>query len=382
MKIVFTVHSYYPKKDGVQAVTRYLAEGLAKKNHKVIVITHSIEGEASTCIYNGVEIFRVNAETIHTFNFGDKNKVQELIKNKCADADAIINVCAQTVLTDWTFPLLEELPCKRILYLHGIIERKYTKRDFVSFSVFAHKVWNRYRSKYYYWRNKKYLQQYDVVTQLHRFDEGYDFFDKKLGIKSVVVENAADDSFFSKEEVKDNNLPEKYIIFVANYMERKNQEMIMKAYYQSNVTSYSLIFIGSEKNSYYDKLCELKNILENEYGKRDTRILTNIPREDVQKYVRCASIYALGSIWEAFPISIIESMAAGVPFISTDVGITKYLPGGVIVNSIEEMSYWFECLTQNCHMAKCLGNVGKIYAERNLRIEAKVDKLEDLINES
>lgn len=380
MKIVFTVHSYYPKKDGVQAVTRYLAEGLANKGHEVIVITHAIKGESPSFTYNGVHIIRVDAETIHTFNRGDKESVQELIKDECKYADAIINVCAQTVLTDWTFELLKELTCKKILYLHGIVETKFTNRDFNSFSVFAHKVWNRYRTKYYYWHNKKYLKQYDIVTQLHRFDEGYDFFEKKLGIKSVVVENAADDSFFAKKEIKDENLPEKYIVSIANYMERKNQEMIMKAYYQSNVPDYSLIFIGSEKNNYYDRLVELKNVLETEYGKRDTRVLTNIPREEVQKYVRCASIYALGSIWEAFPISIIESMAAGVPFVSTNVGITRYLPGGVIVNNVNEMSYWFECFAQNPDVARTIGYVGKRYAEKNLTIESKVDKLEALIN--
>ena len=39
MKIVFTVHTYYPNKDGVQYVTQYLAEGLAKLGHDITVIT-------------------------------------------------------------------------------------------------------------------------------------------------------------------------------------------------------------------------------------------------------------------------------------------------------------------------------------------------------
>ena len=39
MKIVFTTHTYWPRKDGVQYVTQYLAEGLAKDGHEVIVFT-------------------------------------------------------------------------------------------------------------------------------------------------------------------------------------------------------------------------------------------------------------------------------------------------------------------------------------------------------
>ena len=38
LNIVFTAHTYYPNKDGVQMVTQYMAEGLAKLGHNVTVI--------------------------------------------------------------------------------------------------------------------------------------------------------------------------------------------------------------------------------------------------------------------------------------------------------------------------------------------------------
>ena len=379
MKIVFTVHSYYPNKDGVQAVTRYLAEGLASRGHNVCVITHEIEGEPTYERKNNVDIIRVNAVTIHTFNHGDKKTVQSIIIKKTNDADALINVCAQTALTDWSFPLLKQLKCKRVLYLHGIIDTKISKKDFESISVFAHKLWNRYRSKFYYAINKRYLKEYDVVTQLHRFDEGFEYFKNKLGIESVVIENAADNSFFLEKKENHFNLQNKYIINVANYMKRKNQEFILKAFYMCSLFDYSLVFIGSTKNDYYYKLCELKKELDEKYGIRDVHILSEVPREYVHEYVNNATIYAMGSLWEAFPISIIESMASGIPFVSTNVGITRYLPGGIVVNSIDEMSYWFDCLGTNIQLANSIGVSGKIYAEHSLRIEDKIDELENLI---
>ena len=39
MKLLFTVNTYIPKRDGVQFVTKYLAEGLVKKGHSVDLIT-------------------------------------------------------------------------------------------------------------------------------------------------------------------------------------------------------------------------------------------------------------------------------------------------------------------------------------------------------
>lgn len=379
MKIIFTVHSYYPNKDGVQAVTRYLAEGLERRGHNIIVITHEIQGTETHCYHNNIEIYRVNANTVHTINRGDKERVQKLICDLSSDADAIINVCTQTALTDWTFPLLEKIHCKKILYLHGIIETKFHKSDFSTISIFAHKIWNRYRTKAYYFCNKKYLKKYDIVTQLHKCDEGYIFFENKLGIKSKVIENAADNTFFNRINDKPEDFPSKYIVFVANYMQRKNQGFVMKAFYESDLKDYALIFIGSEKNEYFNRLVQMKKALDEKKGFRDVRILTGVPREQVQMYVRHATIYALGSLWEAFPISIVESMAAGVPFISTNVGITKYLPGGVIVNSVNEMCYWFETFANNTQVASGLGETGRLYAVKNLTIDSKVLELERLI---
>ena len=39
MNITFIVESYYPSSGGVQNVTKYLAEGLAKLNHNVTIVT-------------------------------------------------------------------------------------------------------------------------------------------------------------------------------------------------------------------------------------------------------------------------------------------------------------------------------------------------------
>ena len=85
------------------------------------------------------------------------------------------------------------------------------------------------------------------------------------------------------------------------------------------------------------------------------------------------------SKWEAYPISLIEAMAAGVPWISTNVGIVKYLPGGFVANEISDISYWIEFVSKNEKVAQSLGNVGKAYASTQFKINKKVDQLEDVI---
>ena len=159
--------------------------------------------------------------------------------------------------------------------------------------------------------------------------------------------------------------------------------MLLQAFYRSNLPENAkLILIGSTKNSYYSKLINLKQQLDCQYGTRNVELLTGVPRSDIYKYTKEAKIYLLGSRAEMFPISIIEAMASGIPFISTDVGCVKYLPGGVVVDKIDEMSYWLELLWNNEKVRSNLGTVGYNYARKYFTIENKVEQLEQLIGEN
>ena len=44
MRIIFAVHTYYPAHNGVQAITQYMAEGLAKLHHEIMVISEKKNG--------------------------------------------------------------------------------------------------------------------------------------------------------------------------------------------------------------------------------------------------------------------------------------------------------------------------------------------------
>lgn len=369
MKVVITVNTYYPLKDGVQSVTGYLAEGLSSKGHEVVVIT-SKNGNKDVEIHNNVKILRIEYEVKWTLYRGDKKKFQQTLLHEVSNADVLINVCTQTPLTDWSYPLLDSVKCRKILYLHGIHENNWKSS---SFSQLSHNLVNNIRWTLYYLTIGKYMAKYDKVTQLHRFDYGYSYFKKRFNINSNIMENAAESIFFKKTNLCIDN---HYAISVANYMKRKNQEMILRSFYKAQVKDYGLVLIGSTTNHYYEELIKLNKELEKEYGNHNVKILSGISREDTINYIKNASLYLLGSTWEAFPISIVESMASGIPFISTDVGIVKYLPGGIIVHSEEEMTYWISLLINHEVIKNELGEIGYRYASKHLTIENKVNQLE------
>lgn len=376
MKIIFTVYTYYPMKDGVSAVTTYLAEGLAKRGHDVTVVTPSY-GNVQEETYHDVNIKRVEIYNVHTFYRGDKTAYQDMLKKLAGDADALVCVCTQTPTSEFLFPILHELKCKKILYMHGMIDFRWDKSNFVSASTFVHKVWNNVRYGMGYNLNKKYFKEFDHIVQLYKADYATKYFKEKYGIDCEIIGNAADDVFFENAVCESGK--EKYAICVSNYIERKNQEMLIRAIYQAKSQDLKLILIGSEDTSYLESLEEMNRTLAEKAGINKVELLTHVPREKTVDYIRNASLYLFGSKWEAFPISIVEAVASGVPYISTEVGCVASLPGGVIINSEEEMAQWIDRFMTDEKMRKKYSDIGFNYAKDNLTIASKVKKLEELI---
>lgn len=384
MNILVTCHSYYPNNDGVQFVTQYLCEGLVKKGHSVTVVTNYYEnrGMNNEEIHNGVYIIRINAKTIHKIHTGEKSSYTELIKRLAKQNDVMINVCTQCATTDWLLSELKEIEIPKVLYMHSIWDFRYSKEDFSSIKKLISKMWGNIRWRPYYFFNKKNFEEYDIVTQLHEKDYTTGFFKKEYGIDSVIIENAAEDEFFNKAINRSINLPEHYIINVSNYQKRKNQMKCLELFLNDSIPDdWSLILIGSRKNSYSiaieNKFKEYKK--NNPNSTKDVRVLYDIPRADISTYVKKASLYMMTSKWEAFPISLVECMATKTPFISSDVGIVKYLSGGVVCRKDAEYLHWMKSFMTDSKLRKRYGELGGSEACERYTISSKVNKLEGIL---
>ncbi len=376
MKIVFTVATYYPKTDGVQFVTKYHAEGLAKQGHKVIVFTSYIEGQLREETINGVLIKRVDAFNYYYWHKGNKKRYQEFVIQETLEADALIAVCLQSFAADWLLDVLDEINCKKILYLHGMPDFKLHIKDCNSIKNIAKTLFRNLWWGIFYRKNLSKIKKFNAIIHLYKNDNSYKYFLSHNYDKNYVIENACDDIFF--REVKLRN-EKQYFLYVGNYCERKNQELILEAFYRANTQKISLILIGSTANGYYKKLQKINNNLRKKYGEKDVEILYSIPRSLISDYTKKAYVCVMSSRYEYYPITIIEALAAAVPFISTDVGIVRYLPGGVIANNLEDMIYWMEFMVKNYEYKKNLGLIGKKYALENLMIASKVAALEKII---
>ena len=69
---------------------------------------------------------------------------------------------------------------------------------------------------------------------------------------------------------------------------------------------------------------------------------------------------------------LVEGMACGVPFISTDCGNVNSLPGGVIVHSINEMANQMKYFSRDTNNVKEMRKIGRQYAEKNFSLNKNV----------
>lgn len=113
----------------------------------------------------------------------------------------------------------------------------------------------------------------------------------------------------------------KIILFVHWLSKRKGADMIVPIANQLSemlTTKYKILIVGG--GPYRDKL--LKEIKENKLEKY-IDFVGFVPNKDIVEYYKKADLFILPSMEEGFPMSLLEPMAMGIPFVAFDVGAVK-----------------------------------------------------------
>lgn len=371
MKVVYAVATYYPQKNGVQNVTQKQAEALAKAGIDVVVVCGYKNNNPEEEFYNGVKILRVNAFNKFVLNKGDKEGFISLIKKECEDAHALITVCMGSFATNWMLDELEDISCKKLLYLHGIANFEKISIAQFGFADYLYRISKRIYWKVFYNLRWKKILSYDAIVHIHEHDGSLDYITKKGYRNNYIVYNAVEDEMFETCSIQAGK---QYFVNVANYLPNKNQMFLLESFYKANLSS-GLVLIGSEDNNYYKNLIALNEKLKSQYGEKDVKILHHLSREETVKYIKGSLAVVLTSKMEKFPMTIIEAMAAEKPFISSDVGIVKHLPGGVIYQSQNNLVEQLQKIENDTEYRNLLAKQGYEFAKEELTLEKHVEKM-------
>ena len=374
MKILIIVPTYSPNADGVQKVTQYQAEGLARRGHQVTVLTSFLHKNLSEHEeINNVSVRRINAYNQNMFFVGDRKGFHTFVQNESKIIDVLICVCVESFSSAWILPIIKNISCRKILYNHGMHKFSWSDFNLVSFKEITKKFLRDIRWGGHYSLNWNRYQRFDGVCFLHEKDDAYIFFEKhKYKGNKTIIFNAADDVFFD-----DNVRKRKQIINVGTFNSRKNQKLALEVYYEANLKDYSLVLVGTPSNNYYEELIEYNNSLKHQYGDRNVTIFCDISRDKTVDLIRQSSIYLQTSSWEAFPVSIVEALSSGAAFVSTNVGIVKDFPGGIVCQTKNELIQSLIDITNNLDTYM---KEAKEYALRHFRQADQISKLESFIS--
>lgn len=387
MRIMFAVPCYWPSQDGVTIITSYLAGGLAAKDHDVFVITSAGNGGLQELpeeeSHEGVKILRMRVHTRWPlFLRGrDKRSTRKVYWNAVREyaPDVLVVVCAQTWTLDWIMPYLKKLNCVKVFYSHGYSawKEKYSYKEWIKRRNIVG-AWTVYKCKKYYDSLYRYIRLFDRAIYLSE-DNNAVMYAEQYGLTNGrILKNAIDDRFF--EDDMRHSFEEKECIsylFVANYNQNKNQEMLIRALGAAKIGKSRLILVGFEENAYYEHLQEV--IQETLSGQADKEVLfyTHVSRETVIDLYRTSDVFVCSSLSENYPIVAHEAAAAGMPIISTNVGIYSRISGAYIVEELSQMKEAMEKLYYDARERERRGQAAYEWVcGQECRIQDKVDWFE------
>lgn len=389
MKIMFAVPSYWPSQDGVANITGYLAEGLAERGHEVLCFTSAGKGGLQKLPqkeeHKGVLIERMRVYVrwplkLKGWDAGSTPNAY-LTRIESYQPDILIVVCSQTWTFDWIKNKLEKIPCPKIFYCHGYSR---WSKHYAYLDKLKHRnilgVWEEYLCDRYYRRLYKYLAKFDLAIYLDKNNSAVKYAEKHHLKNGKILENAIDDVFFD-EKMKHLSLKGKEecirFLFVANYSENKNHQMLIDAYADAQIGKSELIFAGFEDNEYLEYLKQyVKQAL---YDQPNKKVIfhVHLEREQVIDLYRTSDIFTCSSKSETWSIVAHEAAATAMPVISTEVGIYSEMDGVILVHNADEMRIAMESMYHDPDKRKrCGETVYQWLCTRNCRVKDKIDWLE------
>lgn len=325
MKIVHCVESYFPAVGGMQEVVKQLSERLAALGHDVTVMTR-FHPNRNFSTLNGVKIesFKIEGNPKSAVTDEENRYVNALL---LTDADVVCFFAAQQWATDLVLPVLDKIPAKKVSVPTG----------------YSGLYWPEFKE--YFEKMRTYIHGYDMNVYLS--DDYRDInFARENGVSKIclIPNGAAADEFLPDNGIsirKELNIPNDHflILHVGSYTGWKGHREAVEIFLKANIKKATLLMIGNNYEYFsrqyikFPKLAWLK-FRKTLFGNK--RIIFNyLSRAQTVAAYKQANLFLFPSNIECSPIVLFECAAAGLPFLSTDVGnsaeIATWTGGGEIL---------------------------------------------------
>jgi glycosyltransferase involved in cell wall biosynthesis len=317
VRILHTVEFYPPAVGGAQEVVRQVSERLAARGHEVTVAT-STDARRDAARVVG---FDVRGNEVRGLE-GDVEAYRRFVTD--GDWDVVMIYAAQQWACDALLPVLESIPGRTVLApcgFSGLRDPAYAG---------------------YFERLRERLPVFDGL--IFHSDSYQDVeFARAAGAERVhVIPNAADEREFGAPRERGRfraahgiDAGEPLLLTVGGHTGLKGHAQSMAALRALDRPATLAIVGNTPTGRGCLPLCRLRAAGTRLTGRRV--LLLDPPRPQVLDAYADADVFVFCSMVECSPLVLFEAMAAGLPFVSVDVGnaaeIAEWSGAGVIVPS-------------------------------------------------
>jgi len=383
MKILITTFTYWPTRDGCAEQAAVLAEGMARRGHAVTVATafHPERKPNAPDANPRIEQFHISGRSNWRIGIqGDKASYQDFLRNFSCDLMVFNNIDVWT--THLAFPLLKNIKARKVLATQGFCEHIW-----VPYPKFAWGLGQWVGGWPCVLRTPFLMRKFDhlvFVSERKGFDR---FFDHWLahatGYRNhSVIPNGAYAHEFSGVlpdfRAEFGIGPGPLLLYVANFSDRKNQVMAVRAFRRVQLKDATLVLVGSEFNDYSELTRKTDEEFRRTYPTGRVLMLEKLDRTRTCAAYRAADLFLLPARAETLPVVLLEAMASHTPWISTDVGCVTELPGGIVVRSEDEMVEKIKMLMADPALRRRLAEEGSEASRKTYDWERVVEAYERL----
>ena len=327
MRIVLSVLRYLPAVGGSIRVVQLLAEGLAARGHDVTVVTQAERGYPLEEVIEQVSVVRIPMRRVGGFRV-PRGYLHTL---RTLDADVFHLHGNRIWCADYYFPFARSFAWPQVITPHNFYHY-WMRRGFVRWLYYERYLPGRLRA----------FDAYVALTDAERTQVlGWKYPFDRLH----VIPNGIDLNEFRAPEIDREKTraawglsTPRIALYTGGLYDNKRVDRLVRAV-ASTRGEWGLVVTGPDiPGTPYDQAScrHLANQLS-----APVRFLGSRPRAEVLAAYASADAYLQGSAFEGFGVSLLEAMAAGLPFVAFDAGAARLLAsegGGYVVSSEGEMA--------------------------------------------
>lgn len=385
MRILHTVEFYWPRMGGAEEVVREVSERLAARGHEVTVATSAV-AERSDREHRGVRIveFPISGNIAGGFR-GDITSYIDFLR--AADVDVMMCYALQQWSADLALLAAPELRYRKVMATCGL--------SGLHIPAFA----SYFRYLHFHLRHFDRLIFHSAIYRDAEYAKRHGLTNTSIipnAVRREEFANAPPPGFRARHGIRDDAF---LVLMVGNYTGGKGQDKVIEIIERADVGPTEILLIGRnllDARPVEEALAKpIASLAASSDGRKVVRC-RQFPREEVVQAFFAADLFLFPSMIECSPLVLFEAVAAGTPFIATDVGnsreIAEWTGAGLIApGEMHETGFTFvdvaraarivEELFRDADRRRDMGRLGREVVLERYTWDTIVDQYEALYRE-